>query len=60
MRKPAPRFLPRAYPKGRGFDDHPKNSLGVFAQDYPGGTSLNPPGVLLPFTCCRAPARSAR
>jgi phospholipase C len=38
-----------AYPKGRGFDDHPKNSLGVFAQDYPGGTSLNPPGVLLPF-----------
>src|SRR6202167_5217858 len=38
-----------AYPKGRGFDDHPKNSLGVFAQDYPGGTSLSPPGVLLPF-----------
>ena len=38
-----------AYPKGRGFDDHPVNSLGVFAQDYPGGTSLNPPGVLLPF-----------
>jgi phospholipase C len=38
-----------AYPKGRGFDDHPQNSLGVFAQDYPGGTALNPPGVLLPF-----------
>ena len=28
-----------AYPKGRGFDDHPENSLGVFAQDYPGGSS---------------------
>jgi hypothetical protein len=38
-----------AYPKGRGFDDHPADSLGVFAQSYPGGTSLNPPGVLLPF-----------
>jgi hypothetical protein len=25
-----------AYPKGRGFDDHPKKSLGVFAQNYPG------------------------
>jgi len=38
-----------AYPKGRGFDDHPKSSLGVFAQDYPGGTALSPPNVLLPF-----------
>ena len=38
-----------AYPKGRGFDDHPKRSLGVFAQDYPGGSALSPPNVLLPF-----------
>jgi phospholipase C len=38
-----------AYPKGRGFDDHPKRSLGVFAQDYPGGSALTPPNVLLPF-----------
>jgi phospholipase C len=38
-----------AYPKGRGFDDHQKNSLGVFAQDYPGGAALSPPNVLLPF-----------
>ena len=38
-----------AYPRGRGFDDHPAGSLGVFEQNYPGGTALNPPGVLLPF-----------
>ncbi|HTR69120.1 MAG TPA: alkaline phosphatase family protein [Mycobacteriales bacterium] len=38
-----------AYPRGRGFDDHPKHSLGVFAQDYPKGTSLSPSGKLLPF-----------
>jgi phospholipase C len=38
-----------AYPAGRGFDDHPAGSLGVFAQNFPGGTALNPPGVLLPF-----------
>jgi phospholipase C len=38
-----------AYPKGRGFDDHPSKSLGVFAQDYPGATTLSPPNVLLPF-----------
>jgi phospholipase C len=38
-----------AYPKGRGFNDHPKRSLGVFAQDYPGATKLSPPNVLLPF-----------
>jgi phospholipase C len=38
-----------AYPRGRGFDDHPKNSYGAFAQAYPGGTALNPPGVLFPF-----------
>jgi phospholipase C len=38
-----------AYPKGRGFDDHPAHSLGVFAQDYPGATTLSPPNVLLPF-----------
>jgi phospholipase C len=38
-----------AYPKGRGFDDHPADSLGVFAQSYPGATTLSPPDVLLPF-----------
>ncbi|HVW79637.1 MAG TPA: alkaline phosphatase family protein [Mycobacteriales bacterium] len=38
-----------AYPKGRGFDDHPRHSLGVFAQDYPAGTQLSPRKKLLPF-----------
>jgi phospholipase C len=38
-----------AYPRGRGFDDHPKHSLGAFAQDYPGGTMLSPRKKLLPF-----------
>jgi phospholipase C len=38
-----------AYPRGRGFDDHPKHSLGAFAQDYPGGTALSPRKKLLPF-----------
>ena len=38
-----------AYPRGRGFDDHPKRSLGVFAQDYPGGASVVPKNKLLPF-----------
>src|SRR5580658_502318 len=37
-----------AYPKGRGFDDHPASSLGVFAQDYPGagGAALVPKNKL--------------
>ncbi|HTW21811.1 MAG TPA: alkaline phosphatase family protein [Mycobacteriales bacterium] len=38
-----------AYPRGRGFDDHPKHSLGAFAQDYPGGSMLSPRNLLLPF-----------
>jgi phospholipase C len=38
-----------AYPRGRGFDDHPKHSLGRFAQAYPGGSSLVPKNKLLPF-----------
>jgi phospholipase C len=38
-----------AYHRGRGFDDHPKHSLGAFAQDYPGGTMLSPRKKLLPF-----------
>jgi phospholipase C len=38
-----------AYPKGRGFDDHPKHSLGAFAQSYPGGKALSPRNKLLPF-----------
>src|SRR5581483_8258521 len=25
-----------AYPRRRGFDDHPNHKRGVFAQDYPG------------------------
>lgn len=38
-----------AYPRGRGFDDHPRRSLGVFAQDYPGGDHVHPSHKLLPF-----------
>ena len=38
-----------AYPRGRGFNDHPKKSLGVFAQDYPGGGNVVPKHKLLPF-----------
>jgi phospholipase C len=38
-----------AYPKGRGFDDHPAHSLGVFAQNYPAGRELSPRRKLLPF-----------
>jgi len=38
-----------AYPKGRGFDDHPADSLGVFDQYYPAGTTLTPSQRLLPF-----------
>jgi len=38
-----------AYPRGRGFDDHPAHSLGVFAQDYPGGSHVVPRHKLLPF-----------
>jgi hypothetical protein len=37
------------YPRGRGFNDHPAHSLGVFAQNYPGGSALVPPNKLLPF-----------
>jgi phospholipase C len=38
-----------AYPRGRGFDDHAKKSLGAFAQNYPGGSALVPKNKLLPF-----------
>jgi phospholipase C len=40
-----------AYPKGRGFDDHPAHSLGAFAQRYPGpiGATTFPKHRLLPF-----------
>jgi phospholipase C len=38
-----------AYPRGRGFNDHPAHSLGVFAQDFPGGSGLVPANKLLPF-----------
>jgi phospholipase C len=39
-----------SYEKGRGFDDHPRDSLGVFAQPYPlAPAGLYPAHVLLPF-----------
>jgi len=38
-----------AYHKGRGFDDHPKHSLGAFEQPYPPGRRLHPKRKLLPF-----------
>jgi phospholipase C len=40
-----------AYPRGRGFDDHKKHSLSVFAQNYPfpAGAGLYPEHKLLPF-----------
>ncbi len=39
------------YPRGRGFDDHPRSPLKHFAQDYPGsgGAGLYPKHKLLPF-----------
>jgi phospholipase C len=43
-----------AYHKGRGFDDHPKHSVGNFAQDYPDGTDLSPSKLLFPFHMTRA------
>jgi phospholipase C len=42
-----------AYPRGRGFDDHPAGSLSNFSQSYPGATSLSPPNVLYPFHLLR-------
>jgi phospholipase C len=38
-----------AYPRGRGFADHPKHSLDHFAQNYPGGSEVIPKHRLLPF-----------
>ncbi len=41
-----------AYPRGRGFDDHGKHSLGAFAQHFPaaaGGEHVVPRNTLLPF-----------
>jgi phospholipase C len=38
-----------AYPRGRGFDDDPTHSLGVFAQDYPEGSNVVPEHKPLPF-----------
>jgi phospholipase C len=38
-----------AYPRGRGFDDHRRRSLGAFAQAYPAGTGTYPKQKLLPF-----------
>ena len=38
-----------SYKKGRGFDDHPKGDLGVFAQPDPQRKTASPKGVLLPW-----------
>jgi phospholipase C len=38
-----------SYKGVRGFDDHPVNSLGVFAQPYADNTSRHPTGYQLPF-----------
>jgi phospholipase C len=38
-----------AYPKGRGFDDHPKHSLGPFAQKDTLRRTASPRQVLLPW-----------
>jgi phospholipase C len=38
-----------AYPRGRGFDDHPADDLGVFAQAFPGGSKGVPHDKLLPY-----------
>jgi phospholipase C len=37
------------YPGVRGFDDHPADDLGPFAQPFPSNTSAPPAGRLLPF-----------
>ena len=37
------------YPKGRGFNDHPAARSACSPRTIPGGTSLVPPDVLLPF-----------
>jgi phospholipase C len=38
-----------AYPRGRGFSDHPADDLGAFAQYFPNRPNLKPPNTLLPF-----------
>jgi len=38
-----------AYEGVLGFDDHPGDSLGAFAQPYPANTTRQPLGVQLPF-----------
>lgn len=37
------------YPAVRGFDDHPKNSPGVFAQAWPADATHTTAGTLLPY-----------
>ena len=37
------------YPGARGFDDHPKRSLGAFAQPYAASRTRTPKGVILPY-----------
>ena len=38
-----------AYRGVRGFDDHPRGSLGAFSQSFPANTTRPPTGRLLPF-----------
>ena len=38
-----------SYPKGRGFDDHPKGEFGTFAQKDQFRRAASPAGVLLPW-----------
>ena len=44
-----------AYRQGRGFDDHPADSLGVFAQAFPDGADLHPCAP-----CCRSTSTCRR
>jgi phospholipase C len=38
-----------SYKGVRGFDDHPKDSLGAFSQPFAGNTTRHPVGTQLPF-----------
>lgn len=38
-----------SYQRGRGFNDHPADSPGLFAQGFPGAGRLSPKDVLYPF-----------
>lgn len=48
------------YPGVRGFDDHPKNSLGAFSQQFSDNHTSPPIGRLLPFRLDAANAGSTQ